>query len=312
MPLIVPRGLPAAQTVRQEGTPVFESAAQAPACPLRVLLLNLMPQKPVTELDFVRALAPIGSTWLELIPMKISGQRYKTTPQEYVERFYTDFEQLAERPADGLIVTGAPIEHLPFEDVRYWPQLQQIFNWAERHVRATLFICWGAQAGLYHHYGVPKHALPQKMFGVFPQRVVRTAPLLQGLGNPFAMPHSRHTEVRLTDVERTPGLSVLATSAESGPSIIEARGGRQLFITGHIEYAADTLHREYCRDLSRHLPIQPPQHYYAEPGNPRSAIRFSWQQAGLHLYRNWVEHYVSPAPPAGPETCSPNPTPHKP
>lgn len=162
MPLIVPHRLPAAQIVQQEGTQVYESPAQAPACPLRILFLNLMPQKQLTELDFVRVLAPIGSVWMELIPMKIAGQRYKTTPQEYVETFYTDFERLADRPADGLIVTGAPIEHLPFEEVRYWTALQQIFDWADRHVRSTLYICWGAQAGLYHHYGVPKFGLPQK------------------------------------------------------------------------------------------------------------------------------------------------------
>ena len=293
MPLIVPHRLPAAQIVQQEGTQVYESPAQAPACPLRILFLNLMPQKQLTELDFVRVLAPIDSVWMELIPMKIAGQRYKTTPQEYVETFYTDFERLADRPADGLIVTGAPIEHLPFEEVRYWTALQQIFDWADRHVRSTLYICWGAQAGLYHHYGVPKFGLPQKKFGIFEQTVLTDAPLLSGLSPTFCMPHSRHTEVRQSDLMQVPELTLLASSPESGPSIVEARGGRQLFVTGHTEYAADTLDREYRRDVGKGLPIELPQHYYVNDC-PDQGIRFSWREAGLTLYRNWVEQYVKP------------------
>lgn len=293
MPLIVPRRLPAAQIVQQEGTQVPEPETHIPVCPLRILFLNLMPQKQLTELDFVRVLAPIGSVWMELIPMKIAGQRYKTTPQEYVEAFYTDFERLADRPADGLIVTGAPIEHLPFEEVRYWTALQQIFDWADRHVRSTLYICWGAQAGLYHHYGVPKYGLPQKKFGIFEQTVLRDAPLLRNLGPTFCMPHSRHTEVRQSDLLQVPELTLLASSPESGPSIVEAHGGRQLFVTGHTEYAADTLDREYRRDLGKGLPIELPQHYYVDD-DPDRGIRFSWREAGLTLYRNWVEQYVKP------------------
>ena len=289
--LYLPKGLPAADILTSEGYDVAV-CNRHPAHALadgtaRILLLNLMPEKAVTELDIARVLARTGRD-LTLIHMKISGQSYKNTPQCHMDAFYTDFEALQAERFDGLIITGAPVEHLPFEQVRYWPQLCTIFDWADTHVTSTLFICWAAQAGLYHHYGVHKQPLPEKMFGIFSQDVlVFDHPLMNGLFPSFPMPNSRHTEVNAADIIRA-GLLLLAQSAESGTGVAATADGRRVFVVGHLEYAAETLHREYLRDKAKGLPIRPPRHYYNETGNPHSGVTCVWQPAARTFYANWV------------------------
>lgn len=254
---------------------------------LRVLLLNLMPVKADTEMDIARMLKASGLD-VQLLPMKISGQRYKTTPMEHMERFYLDFEEYEPYYFDRMIITGAPLEQMAFEDVRYWPQLQHIMHWADEHVERTLYICWAAQAGLYEHYGVHKHELSHKMFGVFTQQVLCPESfLMRGLQPSFKMPNSRHTEVRAEEIAEKAGshLLMIAASDESGVGVVASKDGRRTFIVGHLEYAADTLDREYHRDLDKHLPIQPPRNYYKKDGS----VDFSWQTPAVSFYRNWLQ-----------------------
>lgn len=290
--LYLPYGLPAITTLRREGAVVgtfpkaeATSPTAFPSGVLRILFLNLMPQKEVTELDIARMM--VGRKHpVALLPMKISGQTYKTTPQVYIDAFYTDFEAFENQNFDGLIITGAPVEKIPFEDVRYWSQLCHIMDWACVHVRSTLYICWGAQAGLYHHYGVPKYMLPAKKFGIFTQQVLAKSPLMRGLSPSFPMPTSRHTEIRLSDIEQAP-LDFLATGAESGVAIVASADSREVFITGHLEYAPRTLDNEYKRDLAKHLPIAKPLYYYNND-NPADGINFSWHTAARRFYGNWL------------------------
>lgn len=293
--IYLPKGLPAVEWLRANGLSVAEwhtldEAIRMPSAK-RILFLNIMPQKQVTELDIARTLVQ-GECDVCLLPMKIAGQTYKTTPQEYVERFYTDFEQFAPYYFDGLIITGAPVEQIPFEDVRYWCQLQQIMDWAVTHVRSTLYICWGAQAGLYHHYGVPKYGLREKKFGIFHQiHLQKDVPLLQGVDNPFPMPHSRHTEIRKGDLLCCQSdLLLLAESESTGVSIIEGSKGHDIYITGHLEYEPLTLHHEYQRDLSKGLPIQTPANYYVN-NDPNQGVDFSWESVAVTFYSNWIKYY---------------------
>lgn len=245
-----------------------------------------MPEKAKTEADIVRTLVATGET-CQLIPIKIKGQVYKTTPKEHMDSFYLDFEDIEWGCFERLIITGAPLEQMPFEEVRYWHQLQNIMHWADEHVRSTLYICWGAQAGLYEHYGVKKYPLPEKMFGVFSQKVLNADnPLMHELTPAFLMPNSRHTEVRLADVlpMAGKGLITLAVSEESGVGIMATTDCKRVFVVGHLEYNAHTLDDEYRRDLSKQLPIKRPLHYYDEDGE----ICYSWQNDAVTFYRNWV------------------------
>lgn len=280
----VPKDLPCAKAL---GLPSFELAEwQECNCQRRVLLLNLMPEKAKTEADIVRTLIATGET-CQLIPIKIKGQVYKTTPKEHMDSFYLDFEDIEWGYFERLIITGAPLEQIPFEEVRYWHQLQNIMHWADEHVRSTLYICWGAQAGLYEHYGVKKYPLPEKMFGVFSQKVLNADnPLMHELTPAFLMPNSRHTEVRLVDVlsMAEKGLVTLAVSEESGVGIMATADCKRVFVVGHLEYNAHTLDDEYRRDLSKKLPIKRPLHYYDEDGE----ICYSWQNDAVTFYRNWV------------------------
>lgn len=258
---------------------------------LRILLLNLMPEKMITEADIVQMLEHSGYD-IEIIPLRIAGQQYKTTPQEYVEAFYTDFQNLANDCFDGLIVTGAPIEHLPFEEVRYWKELCQIMDWAETHIRSSLYVCWGAQAALYHQWQVNKHALDAKMFGVFAYDWKEEVPLLNKVAQPFDMPTSRHTEVRRSNFPFADSLQIIAESEEAGIGIAIAHKGREVYITGHLEYMAQRLDDEYQRDLAKGRAIAPPLHYYNDSGQPR----YQWRETALQIYHNWVKHYVVPRP----------------
>lgn len=288
--IYLPEGLPAVQTLRSEGLPVDTypiSTLEAPHADHRILLLNLMPQKEVTELDFARTLAALPER-LQLIPVKLSGQTYKTTPMEHMQRFYRDVEALSGQHFDRLIVTGAPLEQMPFEEVRYWDQLTRVMDWARRTIDRTLYVCWGAQAALYHFYGIGKHALPAKCFGIFAQRVLPSAPkhLLDGLSPEFLMPNSRHTEVWRSEVnERMHGHGgVVAESPESGVGMAAENDLRSVFVVGHLEYEPLTLDKEYRRDVSKGLPIQPPCHYYDEKGR----VPHIWRKDALRFYYNWV------------------------
>ncbi|MDO5075241.1 MAG: homoserine O-succinyltransferase [Bacteroidales bacterium] len=253
-----------------------------------IWLLNIMPLKQDTEADLCRMLAASGET-INLTLIKFPGQTYKSTPQAYVEEHYMDFDAEAmHQHIDGLILTGAPLEHMDFEQVRYWPELCQLMEWSKTHAGSTLNICYAAQAALYYHHRVPKHDIPQKMFGVFAHQVQdEHHPLMEGLSPQFPMPHSRHTEVRKEDFP--PTVKVLAESPISGIGLAIDELARQVFDTGHLEYALDTLDREYRRDLNKGLPIAPPVGYYHHDA-PEAGIDFSWQQAALTFYSNWVRH----------------------
>ena len=288
MPVILPKGLPVAATLSAEGVPVADHCP-AGVRPLHILLLNLMPLKERTELDFARMMAQ-SDRWVRLTLMKFSGQTYRHTPQEHMDRYYEDFETLAADglSADGLIVTGAPVEQMAFEAVHYWPQLCEAMDWARRHVRSTLYICWGAQAALYHFYGVPKYPLPEKRFGIYPQEPAAEAgPLLASLAPGFPMPHSRHTEVRQADIDRHAALRTVVRGAGSGVGIVVTAGYREVFVTGHLEYAPDTLHTEYVRDVGQGKPIQPPLNYYVN-NDPAAGVDYSWRDSARTFYRNWL------------------------
>lgn len=257
----------------------------------RVLLLNLMPMKAVTELDIARMMAQTGKD-VVLLPVKIKGQTYKTTPMEHMRRFYVDIEDVMAAVASPsslrLIVTGAPVEQYAFEEVRYWNELCRIMDWAEEKHIHTLYICWGAQAALYHHYGIPKYPLPEKRFGIFEQEVLEDdCPLLRGMSPSFPMPNSRHTEVRREDF-RSSDLRIVAEGKESGAGVAVNAARHATYIVGHLEYEPHTLENEYRRDLSKGLPIHIPEHYYAED-NPRGEILFQWAEAACRFYTNWLE-----------------------
>lgn len=251
----------------------------------RVLLLNLMPLKAQTELDIARTICKTDID-VQLIPIKIKGQTYKTTPMEHMMAFYLDFEVVEADWFDGLIITGAPVEQIPFEQVRYWTQLCHIMDWAKNNVERTLYICWGAQAGLYHSYGIKKYLLPEKRFGVFQQKVIRSSPLMKNLSPYFPMPNSRHTEVRREDIMpfSAEGLEIFAESEESGVGVVATIDRRSTFIVGHLEYEPYTLHHEYHRDLAKSLPIHMPEHYY----KPDGTVDYVWQQAAIQFYTNWL------------------------
>jgi len=293
VPLTLPDRLPAIDLLKQENIFVMGTsrATSQDIRPLRIVVLNLMPIKITTETDLIRVLSNTPLQ-LELSFMKIKSHTSKNTPVEHMRAFYHDFELLRHQKFDGMIITGAPVEHLAFEDVNYWEEMQEIFSWARTHVTSTLYICWAAQAGLYYHYGVPKYPLPEKKFGIFAQRIANPLlPIFRGFDDIFQMPHSRHTEVRREDIAAVDGLSIIAESDESGVSIVMARGGREFFITGHLEYSPLTLDTEYRRDLAKGLPIQMPQHYYRND-NPEEGPLVTWRAHANLLFTNWLNYYV--------------------
>ena len=253
-----------------------------------MLLLNLMPQKLVTELDIARTLAETGQA-VRLTLVRLPGQTFKTTPMEHILQFYRELtpEMLAE--ADGLIVTGAPLENIAFEEVRYWQLLEQVMDEAARRRLPVLYICWAAQAALYHFYKIPKHPLPRKMFGIFEQKVLLPeSAAMKGLAPAFPMPNSRHTEVRRNDFPADSELQILCESEESGIGVAFSEKNNATFIVGHLEYEPFTLHNEYRRDLAKGLPIQPPLHYYIgapEAGRPD----YTWHAAAVRFYANWLD-----------------------
>lgn len=293
MPLTLPDRLPAINLLKEENIFVMDTsrAAAQDIRPLRIVVLNLMPIKITTETDLVRVLSNTPLQ-LDLTFMKIKSHTSKNTPIEHMRAFYKDFEVLRHQKFDGMIITGAPVEHLSFEEVTYWAEMTDIFDWARTHVTSTLYICWAAQAGLYYHYGVPKYPLPAKMFGIFPQKpLMPQLPIFRGFDDIFQMPHSRHTEIRREDIEATEGLTIIAESEESGVSIVMAREGREFFITGHAEYSPLTLDTEYRRDLAKGLPIAMPRHYYRND-DPDQGPLVSWRAHANLLFTNWLNYYV--------------------
>lgn len=251
---------------------------------LRVLLLNLMPEKQVTELDISRVLQQTDVS-LQIIPIKIKGQSYKNVSEEYMNRFYLDFDEISEYSFDRLIVTGAPLEQIPFAQVRYWNELCGIMDWATLNVERSLYICWAAQAGLYHHYNIQKRLLEKKIFGVYAQYVVEPdSPLMRNMCPAFPMPNSRYIEVSREDVVLRGELSVLAESEVSGVGIVSTKDFKNVFILGHLEYPANTLHNEFNRDRNKGIPIQIPEFYY----DSDQRIIYSWGDAAVAFYKNWL------------------------
>ena len=293
MPLRLPDRLPAIDILKHENIFVMaNSRAHAQDIrPLRIAILNLMPLKITTETDLIRLLSNTPLQ-MDINFMKLRSHTSKNTPIEHMMMFYRDFADMRREKFDGMIITGAPVETLDYEDVNYWDEIVDIFNWARTHVTSTLFICWAAQAGLYHYYGVPKYPLEKKMFGIFPQyKLDPQLPIFRGFDDMFMMPHSRHTEVRRADIEQHPELSLIAESPDSGVSIVMARGGREFFITGHLEYAPNTLDNEYRRDVGVRDDVDLPRNYYLHD-DPNEKPLVSWRAHANLFYNNWVNYYV--------------------
>ena len=293
MPLTLPDRLPAIELLKRENIFVMDStrAHGQDIRPLRLAILNLMPIKITTETDFIRILSNTPLQ-VEIEFMKIRSHTSKNTPVEHMMAFYRDFDEMRREKYDGLIVTGAPLEQMDFEAVTYWPELQEVFDWAYHNVQSTCYICWAAQAALYHFYGVPKYPTADKVFGVFRHRVLRPElPIFRGFDDVFFAPHSRHSEVRRSDIERVKELEIVSESATAGVHIVMAREGREFFITGHSEYAPMTLDSEYRRDLGKGLPILPPANYY-EDDDPNRPPRVRWRAHANLLFTNWLNYYV--------------------
>lgn len=294
MPLRLPDGLPAIELLKQENIFVMDDtrAHAQDIRPLRIVILNLMPLKITTETDLVRLLSNTPLQ-IDIAFMKLRSHTPKNTPIEHMMMFYRDFAELRREKFDGMIITGAPVEQMEFEQVSYWDELVGIFEWARTHVTSTLYICWAAQAGLYYHYGIPKYGLEKKMFGIFPQKPVDVRlPIFRGFDDEFMMPHSRHTEIRREDIELDERLSIIAEGRESGVSMVMARGGREFFITGHLEYSPDTLDKEYRRDLALgRKDVSMPVQYYRDNNMARGPL-VSWRAHANLLFSNWINYYV--------------------
>ena len=293
MPLNLPDRLPAIELLKKENIFVFDHsrASRQDIRPLRIVVLNLLPLKITTETDLVRLLSNTPLQ-IELSFMKLRSHTPKNTPVEHMKAFYKDFELMSDERFDGMIITGAPVEQMPFEEVSYWSEVSAIFDWARTHVTSTLYICWAAQAGLYHHYGVPKHDLPHKMFGIFEHTVNRPLlPIFRGFDDVFHVPHSRHTEIRREDIERCPELDILSESPEAGVYMVMARGGREFFVPGHSEYSPYTLDGEYKRDLAKGLRIDMPRNYY-RGDDPSQPPLVRWRAHANLLFSNWLNYYV--------------------
>lgn len=293
MPLRIPDRLPAIDLLKKENIFVMDDsrAHNQDIRPLSIVILNLMPLKITTETDLIRLLSNTPLQ-LDVTFMKLKSHTPKNTPVEHMMMFYKDFEILKQRKFDGMIITGAPVETYDFEDVTYWDEMKEIFTWAKTHVQSTLFICWAAQAGLYFHYGIPKYPLEKKMFGIFEQRpLVPQMPIFRGFDDMFYMPHSRHTEIHREDIEQNPYLSIIAEGEESGVSVVVARGGREFYVTGHLEYAPRTLDMEYRRDMGKRDDVELPKNYYRDD-NPDNDPLVRWRAHANLFYANWINYYV--------------------
>lgn len=293
MPINVPDQLPAIELLEQENIFIMDEsrASKQDIRPLKIIIVNLMPIKITTETDLIRLLSNTPLQ-IEIEFLRMKGHNSKNTPDEHMNAFYKTFDLLKVNNYDGMIFTGAPVEMLPFEEVTYWKELTEIFDWSKRHVTSSLFICWAAQAGLYHFYGVPKYLLPNKMFGVFKHRNVnKQLPIYRGFDDEYYVPHSRHTEILEADIEKVNELNIISISDESGVNAVMAMDGRQIFITGHSEYSRFTLDTEYKRDLINDLPINIPANYYPD-NDPSQEPIMRWRGHANLLISNWLNYYV--------------------
>lgn len=293
MPLRLPDKLPAIDLLKKENIFVMDDtrATSQDIRPLKIVILNLMPLKITTETDLIRLLSNTPLQ-MDISFMKLKSHTPKNTPIEHMLMFYKDFDQMADEKFDGMIITGAPVENYEYEDVTYWNEITQIFKWAKTHVTSTLYICWAAQAGLYFHYGIPKYSLKKKMFGIFQQKPIEPQlPIFRGFDDMFYMPHSRHTELKESDILANPNLKLIANSPEAGVSIVMARAGREFFITGHLEYAPNTLDNEYKRDKDIRDDVDLPINYYRD-NNPDNEPVVTWRAHANLFYNNWINYYV--------------------
>ena len=290
MPIKVPAGLPALEVVRSEGMEIKELAAST-SDTLRIALLNIMPTKETTEADFIRLLSTSHHD-IELTLVKLDTHKPKNASPEHMAKYYKGFSEVRNCHFDGFIITGAPVEKMDYEQVGYWRELQGIFDWAKENVTSTLYICWAAQAILYHRFDVPKYLLDKKMFGIFPHRLLQPQlPLFKGFEETFYVPHSRHTEIRKEDILRADRVELLSESDVSGVYIMTERGTRDFYITGHSEYALMTLDGEYRRDVAKGLPIEIPENYYTDD-NPELQPINRWRSHAEKLFNNWLDYYV--------------------
>ena len=293
MPIRVQNDLPVKEILEHENIFVMDEyrAAHQDIRPIKIGLLNLMPLKEDTELQILRSLSNTPLQ-VDVVFVRVSGHVSKNTSTSHLHKFYQSFEEIKEQKFDGFIITGAPVEQIPFEDVDYWDELKEIMEWTKTHVTSTLHLCWGAQAGIYYHYGIDKTQLPEKMFGVFKHHVRnRRIPLVRGFDDAFYAPHSRHTEVRAEDIHNCKELTVLAESEEAGVFLAMAKEGRQIFVMGHPEYDRITLDGEYKRDLGKGLPIDMPKGYYPEDNADNKPLLL-WRSHANNLYTNWLNYYV--------------------
>lgn len=293
MPIRIPNDLPAAHVMQEENIFIMKHtrAITQEIRPLEIVVLNLMPTKIATETQLTRLL---GNTPLQvnLELMHTSTHQSRNVPEEHLLTFYKTFEELKDRKFDGMVITGAPVEQMDFEDVDYWGELCRIMEWSKTHVHSTLHICWGAQAGLYYHYGIRKHPLERKLFGVYPHHAdYKRSILLRGFDDTFYVPHSRHTTVRREDIEAVPGLKILASSEEAGVYAIMNKNGHHIFITGHSEYDPRTLETEYLRDKKLGKPISVPEHYYPDDDDTKEPI-VRWRGHANLLFSNWLNYFV--------------------
>lgn len=286
MPIITKCDLPANEILRKENIQVLERATQEET--VKIAILNLMPKKEDTEIQLLRELSNTEKN-VEITLLNVATYQGTHTSPEHLQKFYSTFEEIKNKKFDGLIITGAPVEQMEFEEVAYWEELKKIMKWSEANVKSTLYICWGAQSGLYYHYGIPKHLINHKMFGIFEHKILdENTQILKGLKQNFKAPHSRHTGVNRKDILEKPELTIVAESEEAGVFIVENKKKHEIYVTGHLEYDANTLDNEYKRDLSKGLAIQQPKNYYKN-GIPD----FSWKENGVKFYSNWVNEYVA-------------------
>ena len=293
MPIKIADSLPARAVLESENIFVMTEhrAATQDIRPLRIGLLNLMPLKIITETQILRCLS---NTPIQIEVDLIQTETYhsKNTPEDHLLTFYKTFDDIRDQKYDGFIITGAPVETMPFEEVEYWKELTEIMDWTKTHVHSTLHICWGAQAGLYYHYGIKKYALPEKLFGVFPHVVERrSSMLMRGFDDVFMVPHSRHTTIRREEVEACKELKLLASSPQAGVYAMATEGGRQIFITGHSEYDTNTLQKEYLRDKAAGLPIHVPENYFPNDDDTQPP-QATWRSHANLLYQNWLNYFV--------------------
>ncbi|MBP3381909.1 MAG: homoserine O-succinyltransferase [Clostridia bacterium] len=293
MPIKIPDALPAVEALLRENIFAMteKRAITQDIRPLKILLLNLMPTKIVTETQFSRLLGN-SPLQVELELLHTKTHESKNTPLDHLISFYKTFEEVKHNKYDGMIITGAPVEHMPFEQVDYWEELCEIMEWSKTHVHSTLHICWGAQAGLYYHYGIDKQQLDKKLFGIFPHTVeYKNSMLCRGFDDVFMAPHSRHTTILREDVEAVEELRILASSASAGVLAVASKNTRQFFVTGHLEYDADTLEKEYLRDKNLGLPIDVPYNYYPNDDDTKAPL-VTWRSHANLLFTNWLNYFV--------------------